>query len=760
MSIGKLIEELYSYREDIDATQIAEILWLQKTIGFKNKHTSPDIANPVEKPLPKDEKSQESIKLPRDVLHTVVINSAKKRNEKSTQHGLEKNQNSNSFYGVKFRYKEKFPDIVKQFQLLKLKQNSLDKNVLDEKKSADYMATTGLFHPIFRKEKTRRSYLNLNLVIDINDSMFLWEESIKHFKKSLQKANVFEKISIFELESQHKEVVLRHGVSRKSIKPNAHVFKEQKTLTLVVSDVVGNVWHSGTMFNLLDLWSKHSFVAIVSMLPKNMWERTPLRDGVTLFSQSRKFLPKNSDLRAKYVFVERTLEKHNNKIPIIPYDDTAFKYLTHTLTAKKGNWIDTRVFKKETIFEVEERLNNKVEAKERVERFLSTVPIEARKVAIYCSVLPLHRKIIEELIREKSLGKEMDAFAEFYFGGLLKRKENTKDEFLFYDGVRRELLAYISMKEIESVYRLLSSVISESLGLNYSILELLYESDELSETLSDKEKELMQILIEVLEEKGDFYQTKNIVSMNEKINSVFLETNSYQMGSEDGNYNEKPVHTIIFDYDFAIAKAPVTFEEYDLYCEDIEYLKKYKLDIKKPNAEGWGRGKRPVINVSWEDAQNYCNWLNDKLDIKKDSLYRYRLPTEAEWEYSCRAGTTTQWSFGNDKSMLQEYAWYIKNSNRQIHEVSTKKPNSWGLYDMHGNIWEWCEDDWIDNYSKTPKNGIACKFKKLKSKQNNKVVRGGSAIFHANKTKSSYRYVRHFTKKYSSFGFRLLRTLP
>lgn len=332
MGLNKLVEELANYRDDIDATQIAEILWLQETIGLKNEHQAVEIKHEISEETVQEEKTQKTLQLPRDVTHQVVISSPKKKSETSSRHTLEKPKNSNTFYGVKLRDTEKFPDIIKQFQLLKLKQQSVDDSLLDEKKSADYMAVTGLFHPIFREEKHKSSYLNLNLIIDRNESMFLWDKHIKHFKKSLQEANVFETISIFELESKENQVVLHRGGSKQSIRFNASTFKEPRTLILIVSDVVGNVWHNGQMFNALNFWSRYAFVAIVSMLPKNMWERTPLRDGVTLFSQSRKFLPKNADLKAKYAFVERRLEKGNHKIPIIPYDDTAFEYLSHTLT--------------------------------------------------------------------------------------------------------------------------------------------------------------------------------------------------------------------------------------------------------------------------------------------------------------------------------------------------------------------------------------------------------------------------------------------
>lgn len=191
---------------------------------------------------------------------------------------------------------------------------------------------------------------------------------------------------------------------------------------------------------------------------------------------------------------------------------------------------------------------------------------------------------------------------------------------------------------------------------------------------------------------------------------MMLPAGKFMMGSENGRGNEKPVHEVEISQAFAIGVYQVTFDEYDAYCTTT--------GKNKPDDGGWGRGKRPVINVSWHDAVAYCEWLSEQTGKQ------YRLPTEAEWEYACRAGSTGNYCFGDDESRLGEYAWYRDNAfetvkkkkllifeeeekNYKTFPVGQKKPNAWGLYDMHGNVWEWCQDRWHDSYNGAPSDGSA-----------------------------------------------------
>jgi formylglycine-generating enzyme required for sulfatase activity len=161
----------------------------------------------------------------------------------------------------------------------------------------------------------------------------------------------------------------------------------------------------------------------------------------------------------------------------------------------------------------------------------------------------------------------------------------------------------------------------------------------------------------------------------------------------------------------------------------------------------------PASYVSWNDAVAYCKTLSEK------EGKTYRLPTEAEWEYACRAVTETRWSFGHDENELGDYAWYAKNASaigeKYAHQVRLKIPNAFGLYDMHGNLWEWCSDYYgKDYYKQSPE-----KDPTGPASGSSRVLRGGSLVLYARVTRSAYRLRNDADYRVYNRGFRLVREL-
>lgn len=182
--------------------------------------------------------------------------------------------------------------------------------------------------------------------------------------------------------------------------------------------------------------------------------------------------------------------------------------------------------------------------------------------------------------------------------------------------------------------------------------------------------------------------------------------------------SEQPAHKVALQA-FMLGRYPVTFREFDSFCDATGF--------KEPNDEGWGRGRRPVINVSWYDAQEYIAWLCEV------SGKHYRLPSEAEWEYAARANTDTAYPWGNTAS--HDYANY-GNKMGKTTSVGSYPANNFGLYDMHGNIWEWVADVGHDNYHGAPTDGSVWE----EGGGSNRVVRGGSWIYDSGSIRSAYRY--------------------
>jgi endoglucanase len=173
-----------------------------------------------------------------------------------------------------------------------------------------------------------------------------------------------------------------------------------------------------------------------------------------------------------------------------------------------------------------------------------------------------------------------------------------------------------------------------------------------------------------------------------KLEMVLIPAGEFMMGSPDSDKSaasdEKPQHRVRITKPFYLGKYPVTQEQWTALMGD--------------NPSYFKGPKNPVEEVSWDDCLQFLRRLNEKAGGGT-----WQFPTEAQWEYACRAGSTTKYCFGDDESGLGEYGWYDKNSGGKPHSVGEKKPNAWGLYDMHGNIWQWCED-WYDSgyYAHSP----------------------------------------------------------
>jgi len=220
---------------------------------------------------------------------------------------------------------------------------------------------------------------------------------------------------------------------------------------------------------------------------------------------------------------------------------------------------------------------------------------------------------------------------------------------------------------------------------------------------------------------------------------VLIPAGTFMMGSgiaEEGDEDERPQHQVTLSQPFYLQTTPVTQGQWQ------------RVMAGNPSLFQECGEDCPVENVSWEDAQDFIRKLNQIEETDK-----YRLPTEAEWEYACRAGSTQRYCFGDGEAELGQYAWYADNSQKTTHPVGRLKPNPWGLYDMHGNVYEWCQD-WYGKYPPGPVTDP-----KGPSSGEYRLLRGGPWDGEAGDVRSAYRHRLTPGYRYGHEGFRVARDL-
>ncbi len=223
-----------------------------------------------------------------------------------------------------------------------------------------------------------------------------------------------------------------------------------------------------------------------------------------------------------------------------------------------------------------------------------------------------------------------------------------------------------------------------------------------------------------------------------KLEMIAIPGGSFLMGSEDYE-NTKPVHPVKLS-PFHIGKFQVTQQQWQA--------------VRGKNPSHFKGNNLPVENISWNDATRFCLKLSEKTGKE------YRLPTEAEWEYACLAGSTGKYCFSNDQSRLRDYAWFDENSGDKTHPVGEKLPNDWGLHDMHGNVWEWCQDWYGQNYYTELSTQDDLVNPRGPQSGSYRVLRGGSWIDLQDVARAVYRYNNDPANRVSSFGFRVVCCRP
>jgi formylglycine-generating enzyme required for sulfatase activity len=237
-----------------------------------------------------------------------------------------------------------------------------------------------------------------------------------------------------------------------------------------------------------------------------------------------------------------------------------------------------------------------------------------------------------------------------------------------------------------------------------------------------------------------------IVSIHLEPEMMIIPAGTFQQGDSRGeeNVNEHPLREVHIKK-FALGRFEVTFEEFDRFA--------MSTGRPLPGDEGWGRERHPVINISWEDAVEYATWISERTGS------RYRLPTESEWEYAARnMGKDEIWAGTSEQDQLANYAWFNTNSTGRTQPVGTQHANGLGLHDMSGNVWEWVQDCWHDDYQHAPTNGSAW-LKENDGSCGTRVRRGGGWTNAPMSLRSSSRNGYSADSRSIQIGFRLAQDI-
>jgi len=231
------------------------------------------------------------------------------------------------------------------------------------------------------------------------------------------------------------------------------------------------------------------------------------------------------------------------------------------------------------------------------------------------------------------------------------------------------------------------------------------------------------------------------------ITMIRIPSGTFLMGGKIGD--ERPRRFVVIPRPFYLGKYPVSVRE---------YLRMPKSEIMVNRKRGMQSGLKtdrpmdadqdaeyPMAGISWQGAREYCLWAG------------LRLPSEAEWEYACCAGSRASYCFGDSEESLIHYGWYSKNAGGRIRPVGRLWPNAWGLHDMHGNVWEWCEDDYWPTYGCTPVDGSACRNGQAEERR---VIRGGAWFVEAYYCRSRTRMFAEASGEWESVGFRGAASIP
>ncbi len=546
--------------------------------------------------------------------------------------------------------------------------------------------------------------------------------------------------------------------------------EEEKHFTEAEMDIQGTyvLTSAGDEKSFFDSHERHTFFSgeLIKLLRNGLPKHQPCLSLDDIFLHLEKSLKqstpkKKSNLNAREFFFFRNLQ----------YDKAAMLTREATQLFEAGQYDEAIAYYEKALVELIRQKNHDIERIDKIKSEIETAELHQEVKS------KLRLSIEKEFAAKTSALQERIEQLEAAKSQLDFKLKNTVPaasyEALKTQKAEIEKALAGKMSDLQERIRQLEALSSQlEAKLKTTVPAADYEAlknqkTEIEKALAKEKKDLQKALTRIAELEQELKEILSPPRPAELKDLIFIKGGLFQMGSSE-NDAEKPIHQVTLT-DFYMGKYPVTVEAFEQFIKATNYQTDADKDggsyiwdgkeWKKKSGVNWkcevdgsprprNDYNHPVIHVSWNDAVAYCAWLSEQTGKN------YRLPSEAQWEYAAGGGSNnrTKWAGTNSESELEKYAWFNKNSKNKTHPVGELAPNQLGLYDMSGNVWEWCQDEWHSNYEGAPDDGSAWET----VSGSGRVGRGGSWYSNARSCRVAYR--RSGTPGYRGdfLGFRVV----
>jgi formylglycine-generating enzyme required for sulfatase activity len=626
-------------------------------------------------------------------------------------------------------------------------------NTLDEVATIDRIVTENLWLPSFKP--SLEPWLDLVLVVDESLSMQIWQRTISELQRFLAAYGVFRDVRVYSLVVEGEQAYVRPclgkaGRMQTLRNPQELIDPSGRRLILVATDCVSSLWRTGELLSPLQLFAQTSPMAIVQMLPEWLWNRSGLELASKVrFSSLDAGLP-NARLTATNISFWDDLDLDLGiKVPVVTLEPEPMKIWAQLVAGKGGVQSPGVVFDPEPLPTADwlESKTGERSGMERARQFQATASPMARQLAMILAAAPAINLPIVRILQDRLLPKSQQVHvAEVFLGGLLKPLVEVDGltnpdtvPYEFMDGARDVLLNSVGTTEILRVMEAVSQFVAERLGLGLEAFMGVLKNPQMTEDreLVGKSRPFALVTAQILRKLGGGYDrsaqelerayssykdySEIIFSASGKeiaLEMIAIESGSFTMGSPEDEIDrhtprrsqhrsrESPQHNVTLQ-SFYLSRYPITQSQWETVANNYE-----KIDLELNPNPAYFKGKNhPVHCVNWYEANEFCK----RLSIWTGK--NYCLPSESQWEYACRAESKSAYYDGAASCTLESLL-------QGTSQVGLLPANNWGLEDLNGNVWQWCEDDWHSDYTNAPNDGSAWIDDDIEGSK--KVIRGAA----------------------------------